>query len=71
LAVENHSARAGNSFDAHAIILRKKCIPFTVDHLEEKEPCQESSEYKDQDKIKETSSPTQLRGSVLSIDIGK
>jgi hypothetical protein len=38
LAVDNHSSRAGNSLDAHAVILRQKCVPFTINHLEEKEP---------------------------------
>jgi hypothetical protein len=71
LAVDNHSSRAGHSFDAHAIILGKKCIPFAVDHLEEKEPREKASEYKNQDHVKKTNSPAQLRSSVLSIDIGE
>jgi hypothetical protein len=71
LAVENHSSRAGNSFDAHAIILRQKCVPFTIDQLEKKEPREESSEYKNQDKVKEASSSTKLRGAVLPVDIGE
>jgi hypothetical protein len=68
-AVENHTSRAGDSFDAHAIILREKRVPFTVNHLEEKEPGQERSEYKNQDNVKEASSPAQFRSAVLSIDI--
>jgi hypothetical protein len=39
--------------------------------LEEKEPRQEASEYKNQDKVEETSAPAQLRGSVLSVDVGE
>jgi len=71
LAVKNHSSRAGNFFYAHAIILRQKCIPFTIDQLEKKEPREESSEYKNQDKVKEASPSTKLRGAVLSADIGE
>ncbi len=32
-AIDNHSSRPGNSFDAHAIVLGKKGVPFTIDHL--------------------------------------
>jgi hypothetical protein len=71
LAVENHSSRAGNFFDAHAIILGQKCVPLTIDQLEKKEPREESSEYKNQDKVKEASSSTKLRGAVLPVDIGE
>src|SRR5262249_30763771 len=36
-----------------------------------KEPDKESSEYENQEKVKETSSFAKLRGTVLSIDIGE
>jgi hypothetical protein len=32
-AVDNHSSGPGNSFDAHAIVLRKKGVPFTINYL--------------------------------------
>jgi hypothetical protein len=70
-AVDNHSTRAGNSLDAHAVILRKKGVPFAINDLKEKEPGGERPEYQNQDKVKNPRSPAQLRGAILPSNVGQ